>query len=234
MFASQFDASGKTVRTEVCQKFWQRIYGISNNRVQTVMDMVKNGCTSTDSARDGSKFTSDNRALTAAYLDSYFEDNCDKQPGVNGQKAEWHLPSTTTKEELYAEYRQWCADAQQESVSLSYFRKIWKQEFPHVTIPERSRFKECQTCVLCAFSFCVCNLNACKLIPLRVACTNGVQWRQVPPCCRCAELKERIKKGIPEERAEARALRTKHRRLVDRERREIQTRTFKALHEPHK
>jgi len=141
----QHAPNGQAYRHEVCQKYWQRIYGVSNNRVQQVMGVVKSGATVADNARDGTKLASDRRATTIAYLSQYFDDNCDKQPSVNGQTAEWHLPSSTTKDDLYSEYKLWCTDRGLKPVDASYYRKIWLKEFKHVTIPVRSRFKECQT-----------------------------------------------------------------------------------------
>jgi hypothetical protein len=98
---------------------------------------------------------SDLRADAVAFLTNYFEENCDKLPSPSGNTASWHLPPTTTKEDVYKEYREFYQSVRGEEASLAssnYFKKVWLEECPHVSIPERSRFARCNEYV-----FLVCS-----------------------------------------------------------------------------
>ena len=86
------------------------------------------------------------RAEAVAFMTRHFTDHCEKMPNPAGCADAWHLPSTTTKEDVYKLYREfmlWQNADPAEIVSSSYFKDIWRQDFSHVTIPERSRFAQC-------------------------------------------------------------------------------------------
>lgn len=111
-----------------------------------LLDLYRSGVEQPVHRNKGSVALTTKRSEAVAFMSSYFNDNCEKLPDPAGCTASWHLPSTTTKEDVYQLYREFYmtqgADPA-ELVSGSYFKDIWREDFPHVTIPERSRFKQC-------------------------------------------------------------------------------------------
>ncbi len=93
--------------------------------------------------------TNDKTAQARAWLAHHFDLNCDKMPGCTNNKQVWHLMAGTTKQEIYDLYVQWCEApdgvGREQVISCKYFLRVWAKEFPHVTIPEKGRFKMCST-----------------------------------------------------------------------------------------
>ncbi len=77
----------------------------------------------------------------------YFDDHCDKSPVSNGQQV-WHLSPDTRKKDVYELYEIWVQDHPgcEKAVKYGTFTCLWNEKFPHVTIPIRARFKQCDRC----------------------------------------------------------------------------------------
>lgn len=139
-------SSGDKVLVPICQAAWQRVYGFSNSKVARLKMLVAGGVEHPVHRNKCSVALTTKRSEAVAFMSGYFNENCEKMPDPSGCRDSWHLPHTTTKAEVYLMYRQFY-EAQgadpEELVAGCYFKDIWLSDFPHVTIPERSRFKQC-------------------------------------------------------------------------------------------
>lgn len=130
----------------ICQKAWQRLYGFSNCKMTKLKSLFDGGVEQPVHRNKGSVALTTKRAEAVAYMTSYFQDNCEKLPDPSGCTASWHLPCTTTKEDIYKLYRAFLLGQGADPTELvcgTYFKDIWREDFPHVTIPVRSRFAQC-------------------------------------------------------------------------------------------
>jgi len=126
------------------------LYGFSLNKMKKLKANFFQAVEHPVHANSGSVVLTDKRAEALSFMRGYFEENCDKMPNPAGNRDTWNLPSTATKEDvyrLYKEYHNAFGDDESELVSSLYFKDLWAKEFPHVTIPVRSRFKQCTECV---------------------------------------------------------------------------------------
>ena len=82
-------------------------------------------------------------------MGDFFELNCDKMPNPSGNKQSWHLPANLTKHAVYKMYCTWLEEHQDAGPPVSHntFLLHWRLRFSHVSIPARSRFKQCGTYV---------------------------------------------------------------------------------------
>lgn len=80
-------------------------------------------------------------------MKEYFDDHCDKMPSSEGTQA-WHLSPDTRKKDVYEMYVKWVEDhpGAARPITCSSFTSLWADRFPHVTIPQRARFKQCDRC----------------------------------------------------------------------------------------
>lgn len=130
----------------LCQTAWQWVYGFSNNKMVNLRKLVAVGAEKPAHGNSNSVRLSEKTADAIAFMTHYFQENTDKQPDPAGNRDAWHLPSTTTKEEVWELYKAFFRKHGQEDedlLSTGYFKALWLQKFPHVTIPVRSRFKQC-------------------------------------------------------------------------------------------
>ena len=133
-------------RVPICQQAWLRLYGFSNNKMEALKNHLKKGIEKPVHGNKESVLLSDKRATMVSFMKRYFEENCEKMPDPSGNTDSWHLPHTTIKEDVYNLYREFFLTKgydPSELASVCYFRDVWNKDFPHVTIPERSRFKQC-------------------------------------------------------------------------------------------
>ncbi|VDI55323.1 Hypothetical predicted protein [Mytilus galloprovincialis] len=59
-----------------------------------------------------------------------------------------HLPCCLTKSSVYSTMVSELEGPTSQCISLSHFLLVWRTELRHIAIPRRSRFSECNTCVL--------------------------------------------------------------------------------------
>jgi hypothetical protein len=122
------------------------VYGFSNNKMTRLRGLVSAGIEKPVHGNKCAVKLTAKKAEAIAFMKAYFELNTDKQPDPAGNTDAWHLPSTTTKEEVWEMYKSFFHKHGKEDcdlVSRGYFKRLWLKEFPHVTIPVRSRFKQC-------------------------------------------------------------------------------------------
>lgn len=91
--------------------------------------------------QDTSK-TSSKTFQAIAWMTDYFETFTDKMPKVD-KTAVWNLSAGMAQIDVYMMYEEWCLDTETEKIERSYFYEVWHREFPHVKIPQNSRFKQC-------------------------------------------------------------------------------------------
>lgn len=91
--------------------------------------------------------TGDKTGQAIAWMKEYFEDHCDKMPNAEGSQS-WHLSPDTRKKDIHQLYVLWVEDhpGAFAAVQLQTFYSLWADKFPHVTIPVRARFKQCDRC----------------------------------------------------------------------------------------
>jgi hypothetical protein len=134
----------------ICQQAWLALYGFSNNKMDRLKKLLKNGVEKPVHGNKDSVVLSEKRAMMVSFMKQYFTDNCDKMPDPSGCTDSWHLPHTATKEDVYQMYIEFFSSRGYDDAELGsscYFKDVWRKEFPHVTIPDRSRFKQCTECV---------------------------------------------------------------------------------------
>jgi len=122
-------------RVPICQQAWLKLYGFSNNKMDALKKHLKQGVEQPVHGNKESVRLSDKRALVVSYLKMYFQDNCEKLPDPSGNTDSWHLPHTTTKEDVFQVYRQFFLFKgydEDELASPCYFKDIWNKEFPPV------------------------------------------------------------------------------------------------------
>jgi len=80
-------------------------------------------------------------------MKEFFDDHCDKMPTSEGTQA-WHLSPDTRKKDVWEMYVKWVGDhpGAEPAVKCNSFTNLWASKFPHVTIPQRARFKQCDRC----------------------------------------------------------------------------------------
>ena len=133
-------------RIPICQKAWLRLYGFSNNKISRLQLLYFSGSTRPDHGNRNSSRLSDKTAEAVSFMQLFFEENCDKMPNPAGNRDAWHLPFTTTKAEVHTKYQGFFKSRDYDEadlLSLQHFCRLWREQFPHVTIPERNRFKQC-------------------------------------------------------------------------------------------
>lgn len=130
----------------LCQKAWQWVYNFSNNKMSSLRKLAAAGVEKPVHGNNNSVRLSDKKANAIAFMNHYFLENTDKQPDPVGNTDAWHLPSTITKEEVWEMYKAFYrkhGDDDADLLSSGHFKSLWLERFPHVTIPVRSRFKQC-------------------------------------------------------------------------------------------
>ncbi len=128
--------------------------------------------------------------------------------------------------QLYREFYQSHGYGAAELVSSVYFKAVWNEEFPHVTIPHRSRFKQCDECVspLIAVHLGVLPFSCC---------TPLLSLDALLSCPRCFRVDGLIKEAQTDrERDIAKRRKVAHRKLTDHERQEWADRCYLALSRP--
>lgn len=94
------------------------------------------------------------RHWTLLWMKREFEVLCDFLPTSDYTSKDHHLPKCVSKNSLYEEYRVQYLDEEKERgpefkpYSRSTFTKLWKLEFPYVTIPTHTAFSVCMTCAM--------------------------------------------------------------------------------------
>lgn len=76
------------------------------------------------------------------FLKMYFEENCDFLPTGDV----WHLPSSSSKVDIFKEMNECFRRQGQFTCSLTYFTSMWKQFFPYVKIPKVINWWDSQLC----------------------------------------------------------------------------------------
>lgn len=116
----------------VCYKAWITALGIPRS---TFYSWKKDYCNGRINPEHGAALTikrSDVSDAMINFLQKFFEENCDYLPTGNL----WHLPSSSSKADIYCEAEEVLKSQGQRCCSLTNFAKIWKQYFSQVKIPK--------------------------------------------------------------------------------------------------
>lgn len=120
----------------VCWSAWTKVLGITRRRF---FELKKDFLLGRRSEQHGASLTTRDKPHEEAvvnFLDRYFEENCDFMPNSRT----WHLTSSTSKGEIYEEFKLTMEATGQPVCSESFFRKIWKERYSHVKIPKVGLF----------------------------------------------------------------------------------------------
>ena len=117
-----------------CYKAFITVLGIPRS---TFFSWKRDFCNGRVSPEHGAALTlkrSDVLDAATYFLQQFFENNCDYMPTGDV----WHLPSSTSKIDVFHEMRGALRLQSQVSCSYTYFSQIWSQFFHHVKIPKVS------------------------------------------------------------------------------------------------
>ena len=127
---TKFFIAGK----EVCGTAWTQIYEIS---ARTLSRMLKQLNEKEDATHGnlGKRRVNTKAESASAWMDHYFNLIGDKMP----DKDQVHLPSWETQKDIHSRYVQDMKErgiSDEEIAGLSFFYKIWTDQFPSVVIPQ--------------------------------------------------------------------------------------------------
>lgn len=126
------------------------VYGFSNQKITRLHLLFRSGATRPDHGNRGKTQLSDKKARAVAYMKMYFEQNADKMPDPSGNTDSWHLNAALTGVDVHRSYMDFYtqrACPESDLATCDTFKKWWREEFPHVSIPEMNKFAQCTTYV---------------------------------------------------------------------------------------
>lgn len=122
----------------VCRASFLKVFGISNLRIHKIISNVSQESFSLAfSTHETPQY-----CFLKQWLGNFITFNGEVLPNSNFT----HLPDNFTKREVYSLYAESQKDSLNSTLSLPSFLRIWRQDFPHVKIPKKSRMGVCQIC----------------------------------------------------------------------------------------
>ena len=119
----------------VCKSAFSLIYSFPPKTISRAIKFIRDGGLIIEHGNKGRKKVTGKCEEAKTWMSRHFKLIGDKMP-TNGQI---HLPSWDTQKDVYARFRddkiqQKLKDS--DIISLTCFYKIWREDFPHVVIPE--------------------------------------------------------------------------------------------------
>ncbi|XP_071143255.1 uncharacterized protein [Mytilus edulis] len=128
----------------VCLKAWRLTLGIPESTFYTIQKQVLDGKVTAE--KSGRPLGSvEPKTLTAL---AWLQDFANSYAGFMPDSKQLHLPCCLTKSSVYSTMVSELEGPTSQCISLSHFLLVWRTELRHIAIPRRSRFSECNTCVL--------------------------------------------------------------------------------------
>ena len=154
MFPASVTVSRNAV--QCCAESFCKLYGISSKTRVKLKNFVVEGIAVEENEVSEMKTAKGEarRHNCLLWMQNEFCSLCDILPTADYSAKDYHLPKCVSKISLYAEY---CVQMSEEAkehgpefkpYSRATFLKLWKQNYPYVTIPVHTAFSVCMTCAM--------------------------------------------------------------------------------------